>query len=77
MTPTSCDQSPAMKPVPDSTIITRNATTIASETMPTWSDWSRFQASAHSPGETVWGTSRATGARGFSAGLVAMAVCLT
>ena len=47
-----------MSPVPDAIIITMNTTTITSDTIPTWSDFRRFHASAHRPGETVCGISR-------------------
>ena len=46
-------QSRATRPAPDAIIIATNAATITSETMPTRSDFRRFQASAQSPGETA------------------------
>src|SRR5512144_776627 len=52
-----------MSPSPERIIIAMNAATIASDTMPTRSDLSRFHASAHRPGETSCGTSRTRGAR--------------
>ena len=52
-----------------------NAATIASETIPTWSDFRRFHASAHRPGETVCGISRTIGVTDFNA--VAIVVPVT
>jgi hypothetical protein len=50
-TPTSLCQSPAMTPTADARISSRNATTIASDTMPTRSRRRRRQAARHTPSE--------------------------
>jgi len=77
LTPTSFDQSRAINPVPEAIIITTKTMTMASDTMPTLSDLRRFQASAHNPGETVCGISRAARAGAFNAMSFAMTVSFT
>src|SRR5271165_4034411 len=47
-----------MSPVADSSTMTRNATTMASDTIATRSARRRFHASVQSPGETACGTSK-------------------
>ncbi len=76
--PTSRFQSLAINPVADRIIMTMNAATMTSDTIPTRSDLSRRQASTHRPGDTVCGISRwNSGARSRSAAMSVAMVYLS